>query len=117
VAIVDPKSTKDKGVQGYLKLSVTVVGPGSWQCVLACVSNKHPNIAAPFLTRCPYVSRFACGDLVVCPGDKPVVHTQADIEAKDLADEQSASSKGKKGAENPLLFPMSDVLSLKGLLT
>lgn len=60
---------------------------------------------------------FVNGDLVVRPGDKPVVHTQADIEAKDMADEQSASSKGKKGARNPLLFPLSDVLSLNGLLT
>ncbi len=92
-------------------------------CVLACVSSKHPSMAVPSAPALriqwgsTWLNGFACGDLVVRPGDKPVVHTQADIEAKDLVDEQSASSKGKKGAKNPLLFPMSDVLSLNGLLT
>ena len=28
VGIADPLNEKDKGIQGYLKLSVTVLGPG-----------------------------------------------------------------------------------------
>ncbi len=38
MAIVDPKSAKDKGIQGYLKLSITVLGPGtSPVCMHVCV--------------------------------------------------------------------------------
>jgi hypothetical protein len=30
VGIIDPKNEKDRGIQGYLKLSIVVLGPGAW---------------------------------------------------------------------------------------
>jgi hypothetical protein len=49
VALVDPTNTEDAGTQGYLKLSVTVLGPGDTQkvsvvntrCILPLLSLTH----------------------------------------------------------------------------
>ena len=98
VAIVDPKSVKDKGVQGYLKLSITVIGPG--KVPLGVGRCSHRDTAEHMHRR----GRLSCFRrltvwllLYTVSGDSAPLHSQADIEAKDAADDAASSSKDKKG--------------------